>query len=188
MTSVQYVREKDIVHYTDGIASVVDPEKGKLLFATKAFTKGSVIAHLRMIDIKAVALSNIDDFKMYLNNQTMEEAKRCIEHSVPTGNGQILVPKVDHWNNFFNSSSTPNVFSDCEYYTKQQWKLIACKNIEIGDELTQDYNQTVGYEVRNDEKIMRDFLNLCEQYNVEKRPSKLTLPPRKVKIVLESKL
>ena len=67
-----------------------------------------------------------------------------------------------------------------EFYTKSRWQLVARKDIVAGDELCQDYDQSSGYEVRGNERIVREFLAICEQYSVEKRPSKLTLPPVRV--------
>ena len=75
----------------------------------------------------------------------------------------------------------PNVFTLGEFYTKN-WQLIAIKDIKKGDELTQNYNQSCGYELRTNEVIMRDFLKICGEYNVEKRPSKLTLSAVKVRV------
>ena len=182
-TEKLFVNEKDIKHYTSCIGSVLHPIKGRILFAKKSFNKNEVIAELNMDDIKLLLLPNIEEYKKYLKSKpNVKQIQKCIEHSVPTGNGKILIPNSSHWNNYFNHSMEPNVFTTGEFYTKQKWKHIAIKDIKYGDELTQDYNQSSGYEVRGNEQIVKQFLDICKQYNVEKRPSKLTLPPVKVKI------
>lgn len=151
MASVLRIADKDILHCIDGIASVVDPQKGRILFATKHFPKDSVIAQLRMSDIKSRIVSDIECFKQYLKAtfDTREGVRECIQHSVPTGNGKILIPNTWHWNNYFNHSTDANVFTECAFYTKERWNLIAIKDIQIGDELVQNYNQSVGYELRD---------------------------------------
>ena len=99
-----FVRSCDVKHYTSCIGSVVHPLKGRILFATQDIHRDAVIAHLLLDDIKLVLLPGIDAFTQYLESKSQADARKCIEHCVPTGKGQILVPNPMHWNNFFNYS------------------------------------------------------------------------------------
>ena len=177
------VDKSDVTQYTSYISSVVHPIKGRILFANRNIKQGTIIASLSMKDIKLHLLSNIEQYKQHLKSKnSIKDAIKCIEHSVLTGNGKILIPNNITWNNYFNHSMDPNIFITGEYYTKKHWDLIATKDIRKGDELTQDYNESVGYEVRENDKVMQQFLKICKDYNVEKRPSRLKLPPYKITI------
>ena len=48
--------------------------------------------------------------------------------------------------------------------------------------MTNNYDETVGYEKHGEEVAVREFLALCAEHGVEKRPSQLTLPPLRVTI------
>eukprot|EP01084_Bolivina_argentea_P052448 96343_1 len=132
-----YIEKKDVKHYTNCIGSVIHPIKGRILFATKNIAKNSVIHELYMDDIKLFLLPNIIEYRKYLKQlNNVKEMVKCVEHSIPTADGKILIPNDYHWNNFFNHSISPNVNTTCNFYTKEKWKLIAIKDIRIGDELT----------------------------------------------------
>lgn len=177
------VNKQDVTHYTPLVSSCVHPMKGRILFSRQDINKGTVIASLSMDDIKLYLLPNIQQYVQHLKSKnSIQDRKKCIEHSVPTGNGKMLVPNNITWNNYFSHSMDPNIFGDSQFYTKDNWDLIAIKDIKKGDELTKDYNQCVGYELRPNDKIMQKFLQICNEYGVEKRPSRLTLPPCKVRI------
>ena len=61
-------------------------------------------------------------------------------------------------------------------------RITATRPISIGDELTVCYDKIVGYEECGDDPVVRDFLSLCQEHQVEKRPSRLTLPQLRVTV------
>jgi len=64
-----------------------------------------------------------------------------------------------------------------------QFTLTAAKHISKGDELCVDYDDSVGYERPDRGEHVRRFLHLCQRFGVEKRPSRLTMPPARIVVV-----
>ena len=101
-------------------------------------------------------------------------------HSAPTGDGKICEQNCEHFNAFFNHAAQPNVLQMTERFTGSHVVLIAKTKIEKGEELTVNYDCSVGYERYGHEPMMQWFLGLCSNHGVEKRPSSLTMMPIKV--------
>ena len=80
-------------------------------------------------------------------------------------------------NAFFSHSGEPNCDPRTKRFTAAEFRITALRAIARGEELTNDYDETVGYERHGGEQVVRDFLALCAEHGVEKRPSRLTLPP-----------
>ena len=181
------VQECDILHCTPNVGSIIHPAKGRLLFATKSIKKGDVIMRVKTEDYALHLLPNIDEYKEYLQSkENVEEIQHCLQHTIPTGEGKLLVPVASHWFNFANhSNNSSSIDTSSNFFTEDDWDIFATRDIEIGDEICTNYTKTVGYESRDD-MIIREFLELWGNYNVEKRPSKLTF--HNVKVVLKCKL
>lgn len=67
-----------------------------------------------------------------------------------------------------------------------QFTLTAVMDIHRGDELCVDYDDSVGYERTDRGEHVQRFLHLCRKYGVEKRPSRLTLPPAHISVLKSS--
>ena len=59
-------------------------------------------------------------------------------------------------------------------------RITATRPIGAGEELTVNYDTSVGYEEFGSAAVVADFLALCALHGVEKRPSRLNLPPLRV--------
>ena len=159
------------------------PIKGSFLFARKDIPKGTVIGNIKRCDYVKKLFKDFNEFKSYINNVSYNEAQYILSHSIPTKNGEILMPYSDHWATFHNHFNDPNISEHTNYFTNETWECIAIKDIKKGDEICVNYNDTVGYEKRLNELIVKQFLNLCKAYDVNKIPSTLTMKPLKAEII-----
>jgi hypothetical protein len=88
---------------------------------------------------------------------------------------------------YFNHSAQPNciqLWDRCTFDEGQEMFVVAAaSNISRGDELTVDYDRSVGYEANGREGHVHRFLELCDSVGVQKRPSRLTAAPLQVDLV-----
>jgi len=144
---------------------------GKGVFSRKNFKVGDIVYRFKPSEVIDKVIESIDELKeIYVNN-----IKTVLEHSTPGKTGKIYVFKDTSPIYYENHSSNPNICSvDWESVNPDFYidKIAKC-NINIGDEITVDYNGCVGYDVRKDVHML-NFITLCDIYDVCKRPSQFT--------------
>ena len=181
------VAESDLVKYTALIGSCRHPSKGQILFALRDITAGEVIAEEPLSSIAPRFFPSMQVLRDHLEKEVEpKDRNEYLQHCCPAGDGTVCEQSTAHFNAFFSHSSSPNCFQDCDRFTKAKVTIEATRAIARGDELTVDYDSSVGYERHGNEALVRDFLALCADYGVEKRPSRLTLPPLRVELDLGS--
>lgn len=112
--------------------------------------------------------------------------RRLLEHTCPTGPPEhnVAVQNESHLHCYFSHSATPNVEqAGVNRFTPGgAVRLLARRDIKKGEELTVDYDLSVGYEKFSSETGVASFLQLCDALEVVKRPSELTVLPATVTI------
>ena len=103
--------------------------------------------------------------------------------SCPAGDGKICEQSTEHWNAFFSHSDEPTCNPHTERFTADEFRIMALRDIKRGEELTNNYDETVGYERHGEDPVVKEFLALCAEHGVEKRPSKLTMTPIMVTVI-----
>ena len=177
------VRSDDVRRYTDAVASCRHPEKGRILFAARAIEEGEVLAIVPRSGIVARSFADMAEFRRAL--EAAGDKNEYLQHCCPAGDGKICEQSTEHWSAFFSHSGEPNCDPRTERFTVAEFRITALRAIARGEELTNDYDETVGYERHGGEQVVRDFLALCAEHGVEKRPSRLTLPPITVTVIDE---
>ena len=117
--------------------------------------------------------------------EKIEDKNEYLQHCCPRGHGGsggIAEQSTEHFNAFFSHSSNPKVAQDGAFFMAPEMRLTSKRHIEQGEELTVDYDKAVGYEAQGDHECIAEFLKLCEEHGVQKRPSRLTLPPVQVRM------
>ena len=175
------VSAADVRLYTDAVASCRHPEKGRIIFAAKVIEEGEVIAVAPRSSIVARSFDDMEEFRRAL--EAVEDKNEYLQHCCPSRSGKICEQSTEHWCAFFSHSGDPNCDPHTERFTADEFRIVAVRRIEKGEELTNNYDESVGYERHGGEQVMKDFLALCEEHGVEKRPSKLTLPPLMVTVL-----
>eukprot|EP00658_Telonema_sp_P-2_P031066 TRINITY_DN23329_c0_g1_i1.p1 TRINITY_DN23329_c0_g1~~TRINITY_DN23329_c0_g1_i1.p1 ORF type:complete len:316 (+),score=66.96 TRINITY_DN23329_c0_g1_i1:115-1062(+) len=168
--------------HSELVGSAKHPTKGALVFARGSISTGTLIAEFAMEDV-VTSTMNMPGFEALLAEMEPAEAQELLRHSCPNGSGLVCLQDGCHWNALLNHSSAPSVKQSCERYTADTVQLVAAHDIEPGDELTVDYDQSVGYELHSQEPLMARFLELCLEHRVCKQPSSLTSPPVKVTVL-----
>ena len=171
----------DVRLYTEAVASCRHPEKGRILFATRAIEKGEVLAVEPRSSIVSRSFEDVAEFRRSL--EAVEDKNEYLQHCCPSRNGKICEQSTEHWNAYFSHSDDPNCDPHTERFTADEFRITAVRHIARGEELTNNYDVTVGYERHGEEQVMKDFLALCAEHGVEKRPSRLTLPPITVTVI-----
>lgn len=167
--------------HTTLIASCEHPDKGRLLIARQKISAKSVIELCLMSDVVKKYFDAWEDFLLALDAQK-NDAAEYLMHCCPVGDGRICEQDIAHFTAFFNHSSTPNVVQIGERFVASHLLLVAATDIDVGDELTVNYDSTVGYEKYGHEEHVKQFLKLCDEHGVQKRPSALTMGPVKVNL------
>ena len=175
------VSAADVRLYTEAVASCRHPEKGRILFAARDIDKGELIAVEPRESIVARSFGDMAEFRRAL--EAAEDKNEYLQHCCPARNGKICEQSTEHWNAYFSHSDDPNFDTHTERFTTDEFRIMAVRRIARGEELTNNYDESVGYERHGEEKVMKDFLALCVEHGVEKRPSKLTLPPLMVTVL-----
>ena len=171
-----------VEHCTDCIAIAHDahPVKGSILFARRAIAAGQQIADEPMSSVIS-EFKTPAEFSALLETQaSADEQKRLLRQSCPTGDGRVALEATDHFNTYFSHSADPNCQQEAARFTASRVTIVATRPIAAGEELTVDYDHTVGYEAHGHEAHVAAFLSLCAEHGVCKRPSELTLPPATV--------
>jgi len=179
------VNSSDVRVYTSSIASCRHPDKGRILFATRNIGKGEVVVEQTPSELAGIVrryFENMEDLRQHMVH--IKDKNAFLQHCCPNvGTGQICQMSADHFNVFFSHSSEPNCEINCQRFTPENFRRItATRPISIGDELTVNYDKIVGYEECGDVPVVRDFLALCQEHQVEKKPSRLTLPQLRVTV------
>ena len=175
------VRADDVRRYTEAVSSCRHPQKGRILFAARAIEEGEVLAVAPRSSIVARSFADMAEFRRAL--EAAGDKNEYLQHCCPAGDGKICEQSTGHWNAFFSHSGEPNCDSRTERFTAAEFRITALRAIARGEELTNDYDETVGYERHGGEQVVREFLALCAEHGVEKRPSRLTLPPITVTVI-----
>ena len=171
----------DITHFTPTISSCVSPDKGRIVFAARDIFEGEEIALEPASAIIKRHFDSIDSLKQQLEH--VADPNNYLQHCCPVGStGGLCEQSTEHFNAFFSHSSSPNLTQHCDRFTSREVSITANVNIKKGQELTVDYDSSVGYERHGQEPAVRDFLALCAAHGVEKRPSRLTLPALQIRI------
>ena len=173
------VSAADVMLYTEAVASCRHPEKGRILFAARDIDKGELIAVEPRESIVARSFGDMAEFRRAL--EAAEDKNEYLQHCCPARNGKICEQSTEHLNAYFSHSNDPNF--DTHWFTTNEFRIMAVRHIARGEELTTNYDENVGYERHGGEQVMKDFLALCAKHGVEKRPSKLTLPPFMVTVL-----
>lgn len=145
------------------------------LFSLKAVRKGDIVWTVKMSELRNQVFDNIERFTTYINKLSHQDACQVLAHAVPGIDGKIYSVSMKSFLSYVNHSDDPTIISSnlVELLSNLNlitFDIIAAKDINEMDELTVDYNQSVGYDTRKD-KTMIQFNKLCEKFGVEKRPS-----------------
>ena len=175
------VSADDVRQLTEAVASCNHPEKGMFLFASRAIKKGEVLTEGQKSSIMKRSFKDMVEFCQAL--EMVEDKKEYLQHCMPSGDGKIYEQSMESLYPFVNHSDNPNCKAHVERFTADHTRITARRAIARGEELTDNYDEIVGYEKHGGEQVMKDFLALCAKHGVEKRPSRLTLPPITVTII-----
>ena len=175
------ISANNVRQLTEAVASSNHPEKGMFLFATRAIRKGEVLTEGPKSNIMKRSFKDMVEFSQAL--EMVEDKKEYLMHCMPSGDGKIYEQSMESLYPFVNHSNNPNCKAHVERFTADHTRITARRNIARGEELTDNYNEAVGYEKHGGEQVMKDFLELCAKHGVEKRPSRLTSPPITVTII-----
>jgi len=153
-------------------------------------SKGEVLLHSNMSDLTLTNHGTIADLEKRLQQEPDLKAKTdLLEHIIPILDGMLWEPKLDDPHCLFNHARPCNARHLNHYYSQAEWDTVAVRDIPKGEEICIDYDDSSGYERRPAEQesqlkgFVADYLKLLDGYGVEKRPSKLTLPPTKFQVI-----
>ena len=169
------VNQAETTVYSAFIGSVRHPEKGRILFALCDIDADAEIAAEPLTSIITKYFDDVHVFRQAL--EEVGDKNEYLQHCCPCGSGQICEQSTEHFNAFFSHSDSPSCSQNCDRFTTHVVRITANRAIAKGEELTVSYDESVGYEKHGDEPVMRDFLALCAEHGVVKRPSQLTMPP-----------
>ena len=159
--------------FSELIASCRHPAKGRILFARRALAAGETLAVCPMSEVISAYHPDMCAFEARLG--AAADPAELLQHVCPAGDGRLCEQNVEHLNAFFSHAATPNIAQNVERFTAAELRLEALRDIAVGDELTVDYDESVGYERHAHEAHVAQFLELCAAHGVEKRPARLTL-------------
>ena len=161
---------------TISIAHDAHAVKGSILFARRAIAEGEQVADEPMSSVVSQFVT-LPEFSSLLEAQaSVDEQQRLLRQSCPTGDGRVAIEATTHFNTYFSHSADPNCRQEAARFTASRVSIVATRPIAAGEEMTVDYDHTVGYEAHGHEPHIAAFLSLCKKHGVCKKPSELTLP------------
>lgn len=162
-----------------------DPTRGCGLHAIQNINAGDTVLTVKWGVGEGKLCKRIFDsvqtLSEFIQNDTSEiengtsKKGHILEHCVPGVSGRVYQFNPMSLVAFENHSDNPNV-SGMDYRWLDDgcegdvFIKIALKDINEGEETLVDYNGCSGYDVRNDNAMVQ-FLQLCKEYGVVKRPS-----------------
>ncbi len=173
--------EKPRTYTSWGVAvrgSLVTPH-GVGLFAARAYKRGDILFKLPWEKFHRCIYKSVEALSNHLRGMVRKEAVKILEHSVPGVSGRVYEFTERSPIYYENHSPSPNVtgmhYSWLDNGAGTVLEKTALRDIEDGEEIFVDYDSCSGYDTRND-AAMVDFLNLCNEFGVDKRPSALRKP------------
>mmetsp|Transcript_41890 Transcript_41890/g.110961 ORF Transcript_41890/g.110961 Transcript_41890/m.110961 type:complete len:188 (-) Transcript_41890:198-761(-) len=174
------VQACEVTNLTDALATAPHPFKGNCLFARRDIKEGEILLHSNLDELREHTHTTVADLEAYLLTlPNLQSRQDVLIHTVPAKDGTMFQPKSSDIHPLFNHARPGSCRHYNEYYTAPEWDTVALRDIPMGEEVCIDYDHSSGYEARSDEPHVQEYLELLDRYEVEKRPSKLTLPPAK---------